>query len=44
MNKLMDNLNVIFKKVPIYELGCNISEEAVDCSYNAMKRELSDFE
>lgn len=44
MNKLMDNLNVIFKKVPIYVLGCNISEEAVDCSYNAMKKELSDFE
>ena len=44
MNKLMDNLNVIFSKVPIYELGCNISEEAVDCSYNAMKKELADFE
>ena len=44
MNKLMDNLNVIFKKVPIYELGCNISDEAVDCSYNTMKKELSDFE
>lgn len=43
MNKLMDNLNVIFEKVPIYQFGCNISDEAVECSYNAMKKELSDF-
>lgn len=40
MNKLMDILNELFEKVPIYQLGCNISEEAVDCSYNAMKKEL----
>lgn len=38
MNKLMDNLDQLFKLVPIYSLGCNISDEAVDCSYNAMKR------
>lgn len=44
MNKLMDNLNLLFKLVPIYQLGCNISDEAVDCSYNAMKRDLSEFE
>ncbi len=43
MNKLLDNLTVIFEKVPIYQFGCNISDEAVDCSYNAMKRDLSEF-
>lgn len=44
MDKLLDNLNMLFKKVPIYQLGCNISNEAVQCSYNAMKKELADFE
>ena len=34
--KLMDNLNVIFKKVPIYELGCNISEEAAELSFRTL--------
>lgn len=37
MNKLFDVLEEIFKKVKIYELGCNISDEAVLTSYNAMK-------
>ena len=44
MDRLMDNLNELFDKVPIYSLGCNISEEAVITSYNAMKKELKDFE
>ena len=44
MNKLLDNLTEIFNNVPIYQLGCNISDEAVECSYNAMKKDLSDFE
>ena len=44
MNKLLDNLTEIFNKVPIYQLGCNISDEAVECSYNAMKKDLSYFE
>ena len=43
MNKLMDNLNELFKLVPIYDLGCNMSDEAVLCSYNAMKREATDI-
>lgn len=43
MNKLMDNLNELFKLVPIYDLGCNMSDEAVLCSYNAMKREITDI-
>lgn len=44
MDRLMDNLNELFAKVPIYSLGCNISDEAVITSYNAMKKELKDFE
>lgn len=37
MNNLFDVLEQIFDKVPLYELGCNISQEAVLISYNAMK-------
>lgn len=36
MEKLFDVLEQIFAKVPIYELGCNMSDEAVLTSYNAM--------
>ncbi|MGN0459237.1 MAG: hypothetical protein ACI4IL_09730 [Eubacterium sp.] len=43
MNMLMDNVNEMFKLVPIYSLGCNISDEAVDCSYNAMKRDINEI-
>lgn len=39
MEKLFDVLEQIFSKVPIWDLGCNISEEAVLTSYNAMKPE-----
>lgn len=38
MDNLFDVLEEIFAKVPLYELGCNISEEAMMTSYNAMKR------
>lgn len=40
MNKLLDILNQVFTNVPIYDLGCNISDDAVLTSYNAMKKEL----
>lgn len=43
MNKVFDILEQIFAKVPIYQLGCNISDEAVDTSYNAMKKDLADL-
>lgn len=43
MNRLFDVLDVIFDKVPLYEFGCNISDEAVDTSYSAMKRELNEL-
>lgn len=37
MNNLFDVIEQIFAKVPLYELGCNISDDAVLTSYNAMK-------
>lgn len=40
MNRLFDVLEQIFAKVPLYELGCNISDEAVLTSYNAMKSKV----
>ncbi|MCM1115005.1 MAG: hypothetical protein NC397_05865 [Clostridium sp.] len=36
MDKLFDVIEGIFAKVPLYELGCNISQEAVDTSCSAM--------
>lgn len=39
MEKLFDVLEEIFSNVPIYDLGCNISDAAVLTSYNAMKPE-----
>lgn len=36
MEKLFDVLEELFAKVPLYEFGCNISDEAVLTSYNAM--------
>ena len=38
MERLFDMLETIFAKgAPQYELGCNISDDAVRTSYNAMK-------
>lgn len=37
MEKLLDVLDEIFSTVPIWEMGCNISDEAVLTAYNAMK-------
>ncbi|MCD7872715.1 MAG: hypothetical protein LUG21_05360, partial [Clostridiales bacterium] len=37
MEKFFDVLEQIFQKVPIYHLECNMSDEAVLTSYNAMK-------
>ena len=41
---VLDVLEELFAKVPIYELGCNISDEAVETSWNAMKRSIEEFE
>ncbi len=43
MEYLFDVLETIFKKVPIYSLGCNMSDEAVLTSYNAMKKDLDEL-
>ena len=39
MENLFDVLEQIFAKVPLFEMGCNITHQAVDTSYNAMKPE-----
>lgn len=44
MNLLFDVLEDIFKSVPLYEFGCNISEEAVDVSYGAMKKSIAELD
>ena len=37
INKLFDNVEMLFQNIPIYEFGCNISQDAVDVAYNTMK-------
>ena len=39
--KFLDILEIIVKKIPIYKLYCNMSEEAVRLSYNTLKGEDS---
>lgn len=39
MNKLLDILDVILSHTKVYKFGCNISKEAVETSYNAIKME-----
>jgi hypothetical protein len=38
MEKLFDVLEQLFAKVPLYEFGCNVTEEAVLMAYNTMKK------
>lgn len=38
MEKLFDTVDAIFNMVPIFEMGCNISDEAVLVSYGAMSK------
>lgn len=38
MDNLFNVIEEIFAKVPLYELGCNISQDAMLTSYNAMKK------
>ena len=37
INKLFDNVEMLFENIPIYEFGCNISQDAVTVAYNTMK-------
>ena len=39
MIKLLDMLDIVLRRVKLYRLGCNISEEAVKVSYNRIKAE-----
>ena len=39
MLKFFDILEEILKQIPIYQLGCDMSEEAVQLSYRTMKGE-----
>ena len=39
MIKLLDMLDIVLRRVKLYRLGCNISEEAVRVSYNGIKAE-----
>lgn len=41
MERLFDVIEEIFDKVSLFEFGCNISEDAVLTSYNAMKKDNS---
>ena len=43
MDKLLNVIEKIFSSVPLWQLGCNISDEAVEVAYGAMKRELSEI-
>ena len=36
---LLGLLDLTLKEIPCYVLGCNISEEAAEVSYNGMKKE-----
>lgn len=38
MENLFDVIEKIFEKVPLYEMGCNISREAMELSYNTMRK------
>ena len=37
MGNMLENLNGVLTDIPIYELSCDMSEEAVKTSYNGMK-------
>ena len=39
VEKLLDSLEIVLKEIPIYELHCNMSEDAVKLSYETMKGE-----
>ena len=39
MEKLLDVLEVVIEKIPIYKLYCDMSKEAVELSYHTMKGE-----
>lgn len=38
MVQLLDTLDIVISRTPIYRMGCNISVEAAEVAYNMMKR------
>lgn len=42
MIKLLDMLDVVLRRVKLYKLGCNMSDEVVEVSYNGIKVEAED--
>lgn len=38
MSQLLDTLDIVISRTPIYKMGCNISLEAAEVAYEAMKR------
>lgn len=38
--KTMELLDVVFRRVPMYLLECDISEEAVKCSFNMLRKKV----
>jgi hypothetical protein len=38
MNNLLDVLDTVLSNTKVYRLGCDMSEEAVNLSYNTIKR------
>lgn len=44
MERLFDVLENLFDKVPLYELGCTVSDEAVTVAYEMIKRSKEEFE
>lgn len=38
MNKALDTIEKIFNQIPLYEFGCNISNDAVELAYNTIRR------
>ena len=39
MNKLLDVLDKVLGEIPVYRLGCDMSREAVELSYNTIRRD-----
>ncbi len=39
MNKLLDILDKVLSETPIYRLGCDMSKEAVELSFNTIRRD-----
>ena len=39
MDKLLNTLDTVLRRVPVYKLYCNMELEAAEVSYNGMRKE-----